>query len=320
MPDMLPDALNPFAPLPGLIGGIAGKDQAGGPAPKKAAEIWNPQLPAPCEPPEAGSIRHYRYGVPSRHWIYRDEAGEPQFVTCRFDLPPADDGTPQKEVLPYSYGRRRWSTKAGKQRDETGWHFKRPALPVPLYGLDRLAMKSDATVLVVEGEKKADAAAFIFPDVAAMASQGGSKAPDKANWTPLAGHHVVIWPDNDQPGRDYAAAVAQLAPDAGALSAKIVAVPETWPDKWDLADSLPDGVLVETLHAMLADARPFGIAPDAGSDDQPDLDAAAKGQPEVLPEERAQEIERLSWLWTGSRSRRSCVFSTRHTSRAAGPG
>jgi DNA primase len=33
---------------------------------------------------------------------------------------------------------------------------------------------------------------------------GGSKAVTQTNWTPLEGRRVIIWPDNDQPGRDAA--------------------------------------------------------------------------------------------------------------------
>ena len=45
-----------------------------------------------------------------------------------------------------------------------GWQWKAPPAPRPLYGLARLAARSEAAVLVAEGEKAADAAALFLPD------------------------------------------------------------------------------------------------------------------------------------------------------------
>ena len=249
----------------GRINGMSAHspDRANAHAMKKPAEVWEPQLPAPCEPPGADQIRHLRYGTASEHWVYRDEAGEALFSTCRFDLPAAEDGKPRKEVLPYSYGRRRWSTKAGKLCDRTGWHFKRPGLPMPLYGLDRLAVRPEATVLVVEGEKTADRAARMFPNFVAITSQGGSGAADQADWTPLEGRTVAVWPDQDAAGRSYGHDVAQQVTKAGATSVGLVAMPEEWPSGWDLADEPPDGIAAGTLHEMLDRACLLSAKPDA---------------------------------------------------------
>ena len=68
----------------------------------------------------------------------------------------------------------------------------------------------------------------------------------KADWTPLHGRTVVIWPDNDGPGANYAADVARLVPGA-----KIVPVPASFPDRWDLADALPEGITLEALGGLL---------------------------------------------------------------------
>nr|WP_246591083.1 DUF6371 domain-containing protein [Georgfuchsia toluolica] len=69
--------------------------------------------------------------------------------------------------------------------------------PRPLYGLDRLAAKPDATVLLVEGEKCADAAAEVLPEYAVLTWPGGCKAVKKVDWRPLAGRKVICWPDAD---------------------------------------------------------------------------------------------------------------------------
>src|SRR4051794_39059157 len=87
-----------------------------------------------------------------------------------------------KQTLPYSFGRRVWTSKAGNRLDQTGWHFKAPLPPRPLYGLDRLAARPQAPVMLLEGEKAADAAGLLFPDYVAICSQGGSNAAAKADW------------------------------------------------------------------------------------------------------------------------------------------
>ena len=105
-----------------------------------------------------------------------------------------------KTIMPLSY----CEDDAGRR----SWRWLHLPAPRPLYGLDRLALRPDAPVLLVEGEKTADAAAKLFPDHVAVTSSGGSNAAGKADWSPLSGRHVVIWPDHDEPGRRFAADVA----------------------------------------------------------------------------------------------------------------
>ena len=94
-------------------------------------------------------------------------------------------------------------------------------------------------VLIVEGEKAADAAADRLPGFVAMTWPGGAKAVSKADWSPLAGRRVVVWPDADEPGVKAAADVAKACRAAGAASVAIVSLPPV-PPAWDLADDWPD--------------------------------------------------------------------------------
>jgi putative DNA primase/helicase len=238
---------DPFAPL---------STPDAGARPEPEPEIWEPMRP-PGEPPLAVDIQHFRHGRATARWVYRDGAGKPLFAVARFDLP--DGG---KEVMPLCFGRRVWTVKtgpnAGTRRTQTQWHFKAPAAPRALYGLEKLAAAPDAAVLLVEGEKTADAALDLFPDMVAMTSQGGAKAMAKADWDVLTGRDVVIWPDHDQAGLDYAQNVAALLQNAA--SVRIVDVPLEWPDGWDLADVAP--VPVVALRAMI-DGAARATAPDA---------------------------------------------------------
>jgi putative DNA primase/helicase len=98
-------------------------------------------------------------------------------------------------------------------RDPSGglrWHWKAVPAPRPLYGLDQLAASPDATVVIVEGEKSVDAAARIYLKSVCVTSPGGSQAASKADWRPLAGRRVMIWPDADEPGAKYALKVAAI--------------------------------------------------------------------------------------------------------------
>ena len=202
--------------------------------------------------PPPRRFKHRNHGLPSAVWRYHDAGGGLIYIVARYDIP-QDDGTVRKEVLPWCYGRK---TQAG--RDGTGWYCKAPPEPRAVYGLDRLALRPDARVLIVEGEKTADAAGVLFGDLVAVTSQGGAKAARKADWTALRGRHVTIWPDHDEPGRGYARDLAGLLRQAGALSVRAVAVPSAWPDGWDLADALPDDMTADDLRALVDDA-PIGV-------------------------------------------------------------
>ena len=100
----------------------------------------------------------------------------------------------------------------------------------------------------------ADAARVFFPDHVVVTSMNGAKAASRTDWSPLAGRHVVVWPDADAAGREYANSIVRLAKDAGSTSVAVVAVPQTWPEGWDLADPLPTNVAVEDLQRMLSSA------------------------------------------------------------------
>jgi len=75
---------------------------------------------------------------------------------------------------------------------------QKPQQDWPLYGWESLA--PNAPVFVVEGEKDVDSLHAI--GLAAVTS-GGVNSVGSADWSPLAGHQVILWPDNDEPGRRY---------------------------------------------------------------------------------------------------------------------
>ncbi len=225
---------DPFA----LLGATPDKAPPGKPAADGGAIF-----PAPLPLPEG--IRHRLHGEPSQVWRYLDAAGSLSFAVCRFDTGPG-----KKEVVPYVCG-------------PQGWHWKAPAAPRPLYGLASLAARPEAAVILCEGEKATDAAAVLFPEYVAATWPSGAKAVAKADWRPLAGRHVIIWPDHDAPGLEAAEALRKALAGAGAASVAVVAIPTDWPEAWDLADALPPYVTAETLRQMVADSAAQAVPPQA---------------------------------------------------------
>ncbi|WP_156840811.1 DUF927 domain-containing protein [Novosphingobium aquimarinum] len=195
--------------------------------------------PVPADAPPARTS-HNRLGKPSASWAYRDAEGRVMQWVCRFELPDGGKETPPQTL---------W-----REGGRLSWRWAAPPVPRPFYGLDRLAVAPAAPVLLVEGEKTADAAAELFPDFAVVTWSGGSKAVGKADWGPLAGRRVVIVPDADMPGREAAQAVFKAVLAAGAEGAAIVRLPATLPDRWDCADPFPPGFTFADLLGLIGSA------------------------------------------------------------------
>ena len=184
-------------------------------------------LPVPLSAPEPPR-HHPQHGRASQMWRYEDAQGRTLAYAVRFDL---KDG---KAVLPLCYG------QYGSNRPQ--WHWKALPEPRPLYGLPRLAAMPDAPVLMVEGEKTADAAHVYFPHHAALTWSSGAKAVGKADFSPLQGRAVIIWPDNDEPGFIAALELAGILANR-ARSVVIVQPPDTLSDGLDLADQTTAGFM-----------------------------------------------------------------------------
>lgn len=85
-----------------------------------------------------------------------------------------------------------------------GFEFGAPPKPWPIYNRGRLA---DAEfVIVVEGEKCVHALHEV--GIVATTSPGGAANAANADWSPLSGKTVYLWPDMDEAGEKYMADVA----------------------------------------------------------------------------------------------------------------
>ena len=151
------------------------------------------------EPPTKGAEHIWHYSI--------------TFVVCRF---------PGKRIRPLWW-------------DGMQWLWKAPPAPRPLYGKQQLAIKPDAPVLIVEGEKTADAAALLYPSAVVITWPSGCKAFTKADWSPIAGRRCVLWPDADATGRDAMAKLAIHLLKAGAAQVRIIQPPADAPEGWGLS-------------------------------------------------------------------------------------
>ena len=175
---------------------------------------------------------HQGLGKPSHTWPYHDAEGQVVSYVARFET------VSGKTFRPLMLQGGCWRAVGLPQ-------------PYPLFNLPGILARPDAPVLVCEGEKAAEAASKLFPDMVVTTPMHGAKSPHKTDWSVLKARDVTIWPDADEPGAGFADTVARLAREAGAASVRIVQVPEGLPQGWDLADKAPDGM---DLVALLAEA------------------------------------------------------------------
>ncbi|MET3930573.1 hypothetical protein ABIE51_002460 [Lysobacter sp. OAE881] len=120
----------------------------------------------------------------------------------------------------------------------------RPKSGRPLYRLpDLLAADASVTVWVFEGEACADLAAQLGQ---VATTSGGASSAGGADWTPLRGRRVFIWPDNDGPGRKYAEDVTTRLQMLGCAVAWVDVAALGLPEHGDIVDwrqGNPDGEL-----------------------------------------------------------------------------
>jgi hypothetical protein len=199
--------------------------------------IWNPKRAVKNAAGEiVGYGRHSRFR-PTRADAYRNGAGSllGYVLRCEFG-----DGKITPTIT--------WCIGPDGAMQ---WCIRPFPAPRPLCGLDDLAAKPLAPVLMPEGEKCRAAGAGALPMYAVVTWPGGGKGIPYVDWSPLAGRDVVLWPDADQPGRDamlghrdYSGlqhpGVAQFLQRAGVRSMRYID-PEGQPKGWDLADALDDG-------------------------------------------------------------------------------
>lgn len=130
-----------------------------------------------------------------------------------------------------------------------GFVRKGPEVPWPLYNLSGIADSGNKGIIVVEGEKCADA----LNEMGFVATTAlSSSSINQTDWTPLYGKRIVIWRDNDNTGEKYAkevqkqlmshCIVTQVNPESLGLN-----------EKEDVVDYIEKGHGSDDIRAILVE-------------------------------------------------------------------
>jgi uncharacterized protein (DUF927 family) len=141
----------------------------------------------------------------------------------------------------------------------------------PLYRLHDLAARTDDVVIVTEGEHKADKLAALG---LLVTTSGAADSAGKADWQPLAGRDVLIWPDHDEAGRRYAEAVAAALMPRGCTVRVLDVAALGLEAKGDAADWL-------AAHPQATAADVLALACHEGAENGPQRDEEDAEAPEA---------------------------------------
>lgn len=199
--------------------------------------------------------------IPQALHVYTDAAGSPLYWRIRCKHP--DSG--EKWVRPM-------------RLNGVGYELKEPdfAHGKPLYRLHSLATKPLDRVVVVEGEWCADKLAGL--GILATTS-GAADSAAKADWAPLTGRDVLIWADNDDLGRRYAAEVGKVLLDLGCRVSVVDLSALGLPPKADAVDWLRLHPGAKAADVLALPAGPF----------------VADAQAEAAPVWDEEEAEVVPW-------------------------
>ena len=209
---------------------------------------WTNVVPDQNNLPDIANIIFKDYGKPSLFWAYHDKQGNIIGYACRFNLP---DG--KKDVIPYTYKTNGSVTK---------WVFMGFDKPRPLYNLHELTARPDAIVLMVEGEKTADAGKRLFPGLVVTTWMGGADGISSADFSPLEGRRIYLWNDNDIAGihcmfggwslNEATKKYKRIKGISEMINASFKRIQNSleFPKKWDIADA--DWTHTEALEYLQA--------------------------------------------------------------------
>lgn len=263
-----------------------------------------PILPVPDGAP-APPTAHARLGRPAHVAEYRDAEGRLLGVIHRYE-PPGE----RKQVLP---------VVLCADGTRLSWRWRGFPKPRPLYGLEVLAQRPDAPVVVVEGEPKCDAGRrLIGQHAVVVAWPGGAKAVRHVDWSPLAGRAVAIWPDADEPGIEAARQIADALKRV-ARKVAIVNPPADVPEGWDLADAEREGWTSEQVLARIREGtrEPLGLRLRRDDPAPPDGDEDRKNAPTDDAPFLALGHDRGRFIFWSRGARQTVELTARELERSA---
>lgn len=163
-------------------------------------------------------------GLQATYVYTNPTSGEPDLVVVRY----TKDG--KKSFLPC-------------HRVEGGFAKGAPPKPWPIYNRSRVAAAE--TVVVVEGEKCVHALTDV--GIVATTNPSGAGKADHADWSPLAGKRVYLWPDNDAPDEKGRRTGIEHMKQVATILEGLSPAPEVYWIDCDLLQLPPKGDAVEFI-------------------------------------------------------------------------
>lgn len=191
--------------------------------------------PADWFPPKDGKQRERRIGFSEKFFDYYNEDGELAYQSVRKEWFFAD--TRKKHV----YHR--------KPNGSGGFDNNLDGVPPTLYNLPEMLEFPPHDIVVVEGEPKVEL--LRSWGILATCNSGGAKAWQRCLARYLGGRFVTVCPDNDEPGRNWAAAVLGSVFMYGAHGAGLLELP-CLPESGDVVDWSLAGGTGERFEELLS--------------------------------------------------------------------
>lgn len=172
---------------------------------------------------------HPKHGKPEKLYAYKNTDGSYYMAVYRYKL--AELNSKNKNKKHFSQWHFDYNVKK--------WVAKKPPNGYLLYNLDQIQSSPSKKVVICEGEKSAEAISELLSPSLYIGTcwPGGSKNQniDNTNLTPLANRDVILWPDNDDEGKQamqhVAARIAHLA-----KSITVIQPDPEDPETFDAAD------------------------------------------------------------------------------------
>lgn len=277
-------------------------------AASKAATRWRSVMPVPAHAPQ---VTEFKFGfkdkkanswveqTATRSWEYLLD-GERFGYVARFERVDSS-GELVKDTVPLT-----WCEDAQDARGACRWHWKTWAEPRPLYVPAGTLAETGRPVVVVEGEKCAEAGHLLLGGEFDFVSwPGGCKTWAMARWAWLMARTVILWPDSDaqrqrltkaereegtdpsskpyypasrQPGMVAMVSIGQLlmAEHGCAVSIVHLQPPGQRAAGWDIADAIAEGWDADKVRGFLRAASVF-VPPDDAARLPGAMAAAAAG-------------------------------------------
>ena len=205
-------------------------------------------------------------------WKAQGKGGEPGDKKGSSKKTPRPLPTGQHLTIYYYEDRKRQplgavvrTDKPGEKKDIRQYRYVKDDLyiseaikaPRPLYQLHLVDTKP-GSVVIVEGEKCAQAAAKAWEDRAVVTWPGGTEAWKHVDWNPLRGRDVVLVSDADTPGRKCMEGIAALL---ASMNCKVEVCLAPGESKDDIVEWLAAGTAVATIKRLKATFEPDPVEP-----------------------------------------------------------